>query len=65
MEIEEIKKRIDEIKERRDDSENAHAMEDTLWEDVLIAISEGVDNSKELAKECLKTSEIKFDRWFA
>lgn len=65
MELKEVKERIWEIKREADGNELAHQLEDSLWEDVLVAIGDGVDNPKQLAKECLKTLDIKFDRWYA
>lgn len=65
MTIEEVKKRIDEIKMKAHDDEAAHGMEDSLREEVLEAIAFGAHNAKELAKIVLTTSEIEFSRWCA
>jgi 3-isopropylmalate dehydratase small subunit len=46
-----------------DDEGRAHALEDELYRDVLIAIANGAGNSRELATEALKTAEIDFTRW--
>ena len=48
-----------------DDPETSHILEDELQEEVLQAIANGAENSSELAKEVLKTSEIDFPRWYA
>ena len=42
----------------------AHALEDVLYQDVLYAIADGAANPKELAKEALKASKLKFSRWY-
>jgi len=63
MDIKEIRKKIKEIP--LDDAEYAHRDEDKLRDDVLKAIARGVDNPKALAREVLKTSNIKFSRWYA
>lgn len=47
------------------DDEKAHAAEDQLWEDTLFAIAMGAENPVKLAKEALKTRQIKFSRWCA
>lgn len=58
MTIEELRKRIRHIVNIRDDDEAAHGREDELREDVLKAIANGVENSQELAKEVLLTSDL-------
>lgn len=68
MNLQEIEKRLAEIKRALDgnhDPELAHIREDALWRDVLKAISEGSENSKELAKKCLESQDIVFPRWYA
>ena len=65
MNIEDVKKRVDKIKEKITDDEIAHGMENQLWQDVLQAIADGVENPAELAKEALKTNEVDFCRWNA
>jgi hypothetical protein len=65
MTIEEIEKRVQQIKEIADDDEMAHIKEDDLRNDVLIAISKGVPNAEELAYVVLKTGQIEFSRWCA
>jgi hypothetical protein len=66
MDKREVKERIDKIRRavKERDNETAHGLEDALWGDVLVAISEGADNPKELAKECLKTLKIVYARWY-
>jgi phage shock protein A len=62
--VEDVKARVKEIKESaKMDYNGAHAMEDSLYEDVLKAISKGkCDDPATLAKEALKTTKIKFAR---
>lgn len=63
--LEEIKIRIQEIKDISYDNEKAHGYEDQLREDILKAISEGAENAQEMAKLALSTNDIKFSRWYA
>lgn len=60
-----VRMRIREIKLSDGDDEAQHSKEDDLWEDVLFAISTGVDNPQELAKEALRSKKLKFCRWCA
>lgn len=41
MTIEEVIERVEKIKEVQDDPEQAHALEETLWHDVLKHIASG------------------------
>lgn len=65
MTLKELKKRIKEIKETaKTNSDSAHSMEDTLRHLVLQEIANGwCEDTKLIAKEVLKTSKIKFNRW--
>ena len=65
MTLEEIKKRIDEIKSVADDDERAHALEDQLHRDVLFAIAGCAQNANDLAMAALRTLYIEFNRWCA
>lgn len=65
MTIEEIRQRIVEIDKIEYDNERAHSEEDELRHAVLEAIAAGADDPIGLAHEVLKTSEIKFTRWYA
>lgn len=66
MKINQIRKRVRYIKNGADgDDEAQHSHEDSLWEDVLLAISAGADNPRELATEALKTKKLGFQRWCA
>lgn len=44
------------------DYEAAHSAEDTLHQDVLKAIADGSPHAPALAREALRTQEIKFPR---
>jgi hypothetical protein len=63
MTIVEIRFQVEQIQTMagRDD-EKAHGMEDALWQDVLRAIAKGSRKSRVLAREALKTLQIKFPR---
>jgi hypothetical protein len=64
--LDDVRKRVAEVRELADDPEAAHSAEDALWESVLTAISNGVcDDEQACAKEALKTQRIKFARWCA
>lgn len=65
MTLEELQKKIDEIKQIRDDDEVAHSREDRLRHDVLEAVAEGSPIAKELAELVLTTTGIHFSRWCA
>jgi len=61
-----VQARIRQIKETMDDPENAHGMEDSLWEDVLQAIADGtVEDPVALARAALKSTELDFPHWYA
>lgn len=61
-----LQKRIQEIKDIKDDDEAAHSWEDDLYEDFIRYVSEnGPQELAEKAKIILKTKEIKFSRWYA
>lgn len=65
MTVEEIDKRVQEIRNFANDDEVAHLKEDRLRDDVLVAISKGAPNAEELAYSVLKTGQIEFSRWCA
>jgi hypothetical protein len=44
------------------DDEKAHGAEDDLFRDVLKAIAKGSKKSRELAREALKSLEVRFTR---
>lgn len=47
------------------DNELAHKVADHVQRNVLRSIAQGEPNAAELAREALKTEEIKFTRWYA
>lgn len=57
--------RVEEIRANRCFTEDAHGMEDQLYEDVLREIADGNPHAAELAREAIKTQEIRFARWYA
>lgn len=65
MDIQEVKTRVQDIKNFKGDYEAAHSKEDELHREVLKAISEGEENPEKLAEEALKTREIDFARYCA
>lgn len=65
MTPDEARRRVAAIRTWAGDEEVAHSMEDQLHEDALAAIASGADDPQALAAECLRTREIKFDRWYS
>ena len=63
--IEDVKTNVEAIEGGRDDPENAHWLEDNLYEAVLREVVAGNPESKEMAKEALKTKAFDFPRWCA
>lgn len=63
MTIEEVCKRVLEIREYAHDDEKAHDMEDALYEAVLKAIADNAPNAALLAHYALKTKDIDFMRY--
>jgi hypothetical protein len=63
MTVDDVKKRVEEIRASADDPERAHQLEDSLWLDTLEAIADGAANHQGLALEAALTSGISFDRW--
>lgn len=61
----EILAKVAEIQEVEDDPEQAHAMEDDLYIQVLRAIADGAENAAELAEAALQSQLLDFDRWTA
>ena len=50
---------------QNEDYEEMHFEEDDMYEDVLRAIADGDPHSKLLAREALKSKNVKFARWYA
>jgi hypothetical protein len=68
MSVQDVSRQLDEIREEaaRGDNESAHQSEAYLRNAVLVAIANGTaEDPAGLAREALKSSEIKFDRLFA
>ena len=64
--LSEVTARVQEIRNYRDDAEMAHALEDSLYRDVLTAIAHhDVACPSRLAKAALGTQRLKFCRWTA
>lgn len=69
MEIEEIKKRVQEVNEYKGDDEVAHSLEDNLFYEFVDSIKNGeYETIEELiiaSEEVMKVREIDFARWHA
>jgi hypothetical protein len=66
MTIEEIRKKVQSIKDMKNDPEAAHGAEDALYQGLLESIAAGqVQNPAEAAKEALYAQNIDFPRWCA
>lgn len=61
----EVHRIVKQIEALADDDEVAHSSEDDLHHAILRAIANGSGPAPELAKEGLKTLDIKFARWCA
>lgn len=65
MTLEEIKEEVANIERNKRNREVAHQMEDVLRDDFICFVSKQDGEIGEMAKEVLKTSGIKFERWFS
>lgn len=66
MTLDDVAKRVQNIRDARDDDEAAHEMEDKLRADLLTAIANGsCEHPRECARAALAASEIDFARWCA
>ena len=66
MTLEEVNKRVEEVRTMAGDAEIAHGAEDSLHTDVLAAISNGeCEDPAACASAALKTIEIEFTRWYS
>lgn len=68
MDVSHVRDRIALIaKSASSDDEQAHALEDDLYRDVLkvIAQTSSDPQARALAAEAIKTTEIGFERWYA
>ena len=63
MNLNDVKVRVEKIRELRRDADSAHEMEDDLYTDLIREIARGGDEVyAEMAKAALKTQEIDFVR---
>lgn len=65
MTLDEVKKKVLEIEEKKGDNEIAHIEEDELHHAVLREVASGNPESQKMAEEALKTLDIYFSRWHA
>ena len=65
MTVEEIKRRLAEIRDTVADPEMAHIAEDELHRLTLRAIAKGAERPAELAELALKSLWVLFPRWYA
>lgn len=65
MTVTTIRQALRHIKAQANDDERAHSLEDDLHVAVLTAIAGGVGDPRALAREALKTKDIKFSRYCA
>ena len=62
MTLEEVKARIQKIRDEKGDDEVQHSLEDDLYFDLLKYFA---DQGNELAKEAIKSRDISFGRWMS
>lgn len=62
--VKEVKDIVNSFTDKNADWEEMHIEEDDMYEDVLRAIAECDPHSKLLAREALKSKNIKFTRWY-
>jgi hypothetical protein len=66
MTVEEVERRVEEIRAAAGDDEVAHSLEDKLHRDVLAYFAEHERwDVRDIAQEALKTRELGFARWTA
>lgn len=65
MDVYDVEAKVSAIQELAADSEIQHAIEDEVRDEVLRAIALGDENAQELAIAVLKTSDIKFTRYYS
>lgn len=65
MNLKEVKKTVNDIKESVADFEGAHELEDDLYEAVLKEVAVGNPEAQAMAREALKTKQIDFARYCA
>lgn len=65
MTVDDVKSRVQAIREVAYDDEQAHGLQDMLYHAVLIEIATGDDAHAELARAVLACESISFSRWFS
>lgn len=66
MKLDEIRRMVADIEALRDDPESAHSEEDQLRSAFIAHVAQsGPPKLAEMAREVLKTDNIKFPRWCA
>lgn len=66
MDVDEVTRRIQAIREKAGDYEAQHALQDALYVDVLYAIAYGTcENAPTVAAVALTVEEMDFPRWCA
>lgn len=63
MTVDEAKERVERIRALSGDSEAAHSAEDDLLRDFVVSVAAGEAPVSAVAKEILKTYDIKFSRY--
>ena len=64
--VRDVQARLEEIKRRQDFDDEAHALTDDLWADVLGAIAEGrCSDPAAVARAALLSEDFEFSRWYA
>lgn len=67
MDLAEVRKRVEKIRALADDTEAAHAAEDSLYHDLMNAIAQGrvSEHVEQLAAAAIETQAILSKRWYA
>lgn len=64
--VEDVERRVSQIKDTLPDHEKAHGLEDKLYLEVLDCIRDGhTPSPRLLADAALKTQELGINRWYA
>ena len=66
MTLEEVQAAVQRIRKfaEEKDGPGAHIHQDSLFENVLLAIAAGAANPKELAAAAVVVADLDFDRWY-
>lgn len=66
MTVDEVRERVQQIRNMAGDDERAHSAEDALHQEVLLAIADGeAEDMRGISREALTTKDIDFCRWCA